>query len=144
MRDKILADVPSTAEQVHVQQILLYNQDTALSFFTQLGGGADFNELASQADPLTRGDLGWVPRGYLLEPKIEEAAFNLTVGQYSDVIATDVGFHIVRILERDPQRPLSPDAYLALQELALKTWIDSQRQQASIVFAAREQPSQQP
>jgi parvulin-like peptidyl-prolyl isomerase len=138
MRDKILAEVPSTAEQVHVQQILLYNQDTALSFFTQLGGGADFNELASQADPLTRGDLGWVPRGYLLEPKIEEAAFNLTVGQYSDVIATDVGFHIVRILERDPQRPLSPDAYLALQELALKTWIDAQRQQASIVFAARE------
>jgi parvulin-like peptidyl-prolyl isomerase len=138
MRDKILAEVPSTAEQVHVQQILLYNQDTAQSFFTQLNGGADFDELALRADPLTRGDLGWVPRGYLLEPKIEEAAFNLVLGAYSDVIATDVGFHIVRILERDPQRPLSPDAYLALQELTLKTWIDEQRQQAEILFT--EQP----
>jgi peptidyl-prolyl cis-trans isomerase C len=143
MRDKILAEVPSTAEQVHVQQILLYNQDTAQSFFTQLGGGADFDELALRANPLTRGDLGWVPRGYLLEPQIEEAAFNLTVGQYSDVIATDVGFHIVRILARDPQRPLSPDAYLSLQELALKSWIDAQRQQAEIVFA-NAQPPQQP
>jgi len=138
MRDKILAEVPSTAEQVHVQQILLYNQDTAQSFLTQLNGGADFDELAFKADQITRGDLGWVPRGYLLEPKIEEAAFNLAVGQYSEVIATDVGFHIVRVLARDPQRPLSPDAHLALQELALKQWIEARRQQSAIVFA--EQP----
>ena len=53
--------------------------------------------------------------------------------RYSDVIATDVGFHIVRILAREAQRPLSPDAYLSLQELALKTWVDAQRQQADIV-----------
>jgi peptidyl-prolyl cis-trans isomerase C len=137
MRDKILAEVPSTAEQVHVQQILLYNQDDAQRFLMQLNGGADFDELAFEADPFTRGDLGWVPRGYLLEPKIEEAAFNLTVGQYSEVIATGVGFHIVRILARDPQRPLSPDAHLALQELALKQWIETQRQQSDIIFAAQ-------
>ena len=138
MRDQILAEVPSTAEQVHVQQILLYNQDTAQRFLTQLNGGADFDELALQADPLTRGDLGWVPRGYLLEPKIEEAAFNLTIGEHSDVIATDVGFHILRVLAHDPQRALSPDAYLSLKELALRNWIQQQRQQASIIFA--EQP----
>jgi parvulin-like peptidyl-prolyl isomerase len=134
MRDKILAEVPSTAEQVHVQQILLYNQDDAQRFLNQLNGGADFDDLAFEADPFTRGDLGWVPRGYLLEPQIEDAAFSLPVGQYSDVIATDVGFHIIRILERDPQRPLSPDAYLSLQEQALRTWIEEQRQQAEIVF----------
>ena len=135
MRDKIIAAVPSTAEQVHVQQILLYNQDTAQSFLIQINGGADFDDLAVQADPSgTRGDLGWVPRGYLLEPKIEEAAFGLEVGGHSDVIATDVGFHIVRILARDPQHPLSPDAYLALQELALKNWIEEQRQQANIIY----------
>jgi peptidyl-prolyl cis-trans isomerase C len=140
MRDKIIAAVPSTAEQVHVQQILLYNQDTAQSFLIQLNGGADFDDLALQADQVTRGDLGWVPRGYLLEPKIEEAAFGLEVGQHSDVITTDVGFHIVRILARDPQRPLSPDAYLALQDLALKNWIEEQRQQAKIIFEG--QPAQ--
>ena len=135
MRDKIIAEVPSTAEQVHVQQILLYNQDTAQSFLTQLNGGADFDELAFRADPVTRGDLGWVPRGYLLEPDIEAQAFTLPVDGYSNVITTDVGFHIVRVLEHDPNRPLSPDAYLALQELALKKWIDEQRQQATIVLA---------
>jgi peptidyl-prolyl cis-trans isomerase C len=81
-----------------------------------------------------------VPRGYLLEPKLEEAAFSLEVGAHSDVIATDVGFHILRILARDPQHPLSPDAYIALQELALKNWIAEQRKQANIIFEG--QPTQ--
>ena len=135
MRDKIISTVPSTAEQVHVQQILLYNQDKAQEFLAQLNGGADFNDLAFKADPLTRGDLGWVPRGYLLNLQIEEAAFNLSVDQFSDVITTDVGFHIVRILARDPNRPLSPDAALSLQEQALRKWIEEQRTQANVVLA---------
>lgn len=135
MRDKIISSVPVAAEQVHLQQILLYNEDTARSFLLQLNGGADFDELALKADPVTRGDLGWTPRGYLLEPTIETAAFNLAVGEHSDVIATEVGYHIVRILARDPARPLSPDAALALQELALKNWVEQERSKASIILA---------
>jgi len=135
MRDRIVSNVSGTAEQVHVQQILLYNQDTAQSFLTQLNGGADFDELALRADPLTRGDLGWVPRGYLLTEQIENVAFGLEVGQYSDVVTTDVGFHIIKILARDPARLLSPDALLALQELALKNWIEEQKGLADVVLA---------
>ena len=135
MRDKIIAEVPSTAVQVHVQQILLYNQETAESFLIQLNGGTDFDSLAARADPLTRGDLGWIPQGYLLEPKIEEAAFGLGVGDHSVVMETNVGFHIIRVLERDPNRPLSPDALLALQERALNNWVEQQRQQANIILA---------
>ena len=134
MRDRIISNVPSTAEQVHVQQILLYNQETAQNFLLQLNGGADFNELALRADPLTRGDLGWVPLGYLLNSQIEAVAFGLPVGQYSDVVVTDVGFHIVKVLARDPARPLSPDAYLALQEQALKNWVEEQKQFADVVL----------
>jgi peptidyl-prolyl cis-trans isomerase C len=135
MRDRIISNVPSTAEQVHVQQILLYNQATAQNFLLQLNGGADFDDLALRADPLTRGDLGWVPRGYLLNSQIEDVAFGLEVGQYSDVIATDVGFHIVKVLARDPARPLSPDAYLTMQEQALKNWVEEQKQFADVVLA---------
>lgn len=135
MRDKIVAAVPLTTEQVHVQQILLYNQDTADSFLSQLNDGADFDELALRADPVTHGDLGWVPRGYLLNEQIETVAFALEVGQHSEVITTDVGFHIVKILERDPNRSLSPDALLALQELALTNWVDEQKGLADVVLA---------
>lgn len=135
MRDRIISNVPSTAEQVHVQQILLYNLETAQSFLLQLNGGADFDELALKADPQTRGDLGWVPRGYLLNRQVEDIVFGLEAGQYSDVVTTDVGFHILKTLARDPSRPLSPDAYLALQELTLQNWVDEQKQQAEVKFA---------
>ncbi len=133
MRDKIISSVPATAEQVHLQQILLYNEETARSFLVRLNGGADFDTLAFDADPVTRGDLGWVPRGYLLDQTIEDIAFGLEVDQHSDVIATDVGFHILRIEARDPARPLSPDALLTLQELALNQWVEEQRQTAVVV-----------
>lgn len=135
MRDKIVTTVPKTADQVHVQQILLYNADDAQAVLNQLKSGADFNNLAARYDPKTRGELGWFPKGYLLEPKIEDAAFSLPVDQYSDVIQTDAGFHIIKVLGREAQHPLSPDAYLAMQELALKDWVSQQRAQATIVLA---------
>ncbi|MGE5073864.1 MAG: peptidylprolyl isomerase [Anaerolineae bacterium] len=133
MRDKIVTAVPRTADQVHVQQILLYNEGDANAVLEQLKVGADFNALAAQYDPNTRGDLGWFPKGYLLEPKIEEAAFSLQVGETSGVIQTDTGFSIIKVLERDPNHPLSPDAYLALQNAALRAWIAQQRGAANVV-----------
>jgi uncharacterized protein YejL (UPF0352 family) len=137
MRDRIISNVPGAAEQVHVQQILLYNQEKAQEFLTQLNNGADFDELALRADPLTRGDLGWVPRGYLLNQQIEEAAFGLEAGQYSDVVVTDVGYHIVKVLEKAPNRQLSPDASIALKELALKNWVEDQKKNADVVLVPK-------
>jgi peptidyl-prolyl cis-trans isomerase C len=141
MRDKIITAVPKTADQVHVRQILLYNAGDAQAVLAQLQGGADFDTLAATSPPQavglvdTDGELGWFPKGYLLEPKIEEAAFSLQVGQYSGVIQTEAGYHIIKVIERDAKHPLSPDAYLAMQELALKDWITQQRAEAAVVLA---------
>lgn len=135
MRDQIAASVPSTAEQVHVRQILAYNEEGARRAKSQLDAGKDFEELAALYDPITRGDLDWFPRGYLFEAKIEAAAFSLQPGQVSDVIASDVGFHIIKVLERDAKHPLSPDARLALQNLALEEWLKRQRDQSTIILA---------
>ena len=135
MRDKIITAVPNTADQVHVQQILLYNSNDAQNALNQLQSGTDFGTLATQIDPVTSGELGWFPKGYLLDPKIEEAAFSLQAGQFSGIIQTDTGFHIIKVLERDAQHPLTPDAYLAMQDLALKDWVTQQRAKAAVVLA---------
>ena len=104
---------------------------------TDYGGrceaGADFDELAARYDPITLGELGWVPRGYLLDPKADEAVFALQAGQYSDVIATDAGFHIFKVFERGVH-PLSPDALLTVQDLALKSWVTEQRAKSKVVL----------
>ena len=65
MRDQIITGVPMTAEQVHVRQILLYNEERANNMLAQIQAGSDFDELAALADPVTHGELGWFPRGYL-------------------------------------------------------------------------------
>jgi parvulin-like peptidyl-prolyl isomerase len=114
---------------------LLYNEAVANNYYNQLQAGADFDQLAAQVDPVTRGDIGWFPRGYLTEKPVEDAAFSLEVGKYSAVIPGEVGFHIIKTLELQAGRPLSPDALLVLQNRALIDWLASRRQQSSIVLA---------
>ena len=134
MRDQIIAEVPEVAEQVHARQILLYNSDAADQALAELRSGTDFADLAAQFDPLSKGELGWFPRGYLIDPEVEQAAFELQPGDYSQVIETPTGFHILQVLERDPQRTLSPDARLVLQQRALQDWLVKQREQSEIQF----------
>ena len=120
---------------MHVQQILIYNEGDATRISNQLKGGVDFDAMAAAIDPRTRGELSWFPRGYLLEPEIEEAAFSMQVGDVSEIIHTNVGYHIIKVLERDEDHPLSPDAYLALQERAIKDWVEQQRAAATVILA---------
>ncbi len=134
MRDKIIADVPTTVEQIHARQILTYNEEAARARLEELKTGADFDEIAAFYDPITLGELGWVPRGYLLDAKADEAVFALQAGAYSDVIATEAGFHIFKAVERG-EHPLAPDALLTVRELAVKNWIADQRAKGEIVLA---------
>jgi peptidyl-prolyl cis-trans isomerase C len=132
MRDQIITAAPETAEQVHARQILLYNSTQANEVFSQLQSGQDFTKLAKLYDPVTGGDLGWFPRGYLTEKALEDAAFSLEPGQYSQIIQTPIGFHILSVIERDPARVLKPNARLILQEQTLSTWLQQHRAQSEI------------
>ena len=136
MRDQILADVPPTIEQVHVRQILTYNQEDADRAKSRLSEGVDFDELAALYDPATRGDIGWFPRGFLELKAVEDAAFALEVNATSEIIQSEIGFHIIKIIERDPARPLAFDVLLALQAKALEAWVETQRTQSEIVILA--------
>jgi len=134
MRDKIAASIPATAEQVHAIQILLYNADAAQQALGYLKAGWKFPDLAARYDPVTKGELGWFPKGYLPDPAIETAAFALQPGQYSDVIQTQAGYIILYCVERDPAHLLSPDALLTLQEHAVQNWLTQQRNAGKILF----------
>lgn len=132
MRDTIAAQVPERAEQVHARQILLMTPETAQQVLNQIRAGANFATLAFGYDLTTGGDLGWFPRGYLTQPAVEEAAFALQPGEVSEIIQTELGYHILQVLERETDRPLSPDARLTLQRKALEAWLQQARSQAQI------------
>jgi parvulin-like peptidyl-prolyl isomerase len=135
MRDQIIAKVPATAAQVHIRQILFYNEDRAREVLGEIQAGrTDFDSFAALVDPVTGGDLGWFPHGYIAEKGIEQAAFALQQDQISDVITTELGFHIIKVLARE-KRPLSPDALLVLQSKAVQDWLEQRRIQSKIVIA---------
>ena len=135
MRDQVIASVPNTAEQVHVQQILLYDRNKAQKVLDELNSGSDFVSLAAIYDPVTKGELGWFPRHYLPNIQIEEAAFALQPGQTSSIIETQAGFSILLVLEKEPDHILSPDALLTLQTVALEKWLKDKRQASTIQLA---------
>jgi peptidyl-prolyl cis-trans isomerase C len=122
---------------VHIKQILLNDTETAQKALGYLKAGRDFNELAAQYNPVTGGELGWFPRGYVSDPVIETAAFSLQPGQYSDVIQSQAGFDILYMVAHDPARRLSPDALLTLQKGAIQDWLTQQRTKSTILFAPK-------
>ncbi|MDY7041703.1 MAG: peptidylprolyl isomerase [Chloroflexota bacterium] len=129
MIERVTASVAVTAEQVHARHILVENESEAQSILEKLLGGADFAALAQQhsLDEATKangGDLGFFPLGMLIAPEVEEAAFSLQPGQISGVIASQFGYHIVQVLERVVDRPLSEDALGVLRDRAFRQWVD--------------------
>lgn len=131
-RDQIYNQTPKAMEQVHARQILLYTAEKANQVLAELKNGGDFAKLAALYDPVTYGDLGWFPRGFLLDPKLEEAIFSLAPNEITPVIQTSAGFHIVQLLAREAQRPLDADTYQAMQLLALQTWLQQRRAESAM------------
>ena len=142
MNQLITEGVPKVAAHVHARHILVDTQEEADRIHAQLEGGADFAGLAKaySQDPNTRdvgGDLDWFPKGILTVPEVEEAAFSLEPGDFSDVVPSLLGYHIVQVVERDPDRAVSDDNLRLLQERALQKWIEGLKLQAEVqIFVA--------
>jgi peptidyl-prolyl cis-trans isomerase C len=132
-RDRIAAQVPQDAEQIHARQILSADEDIANRALEQVKlPGVNFAAQAQRYDPVTGGDLGWFPRGYLLQPEVEEAAFQLQPGEMSAVVKSQVGYHIIQVIAREQSRPLSPDARRVLQHKAIQEWVSKQREASKV------------
>lgn len=75
----------------------------AEKLLNQIKDGADFAELAKAnsdcPSSVRGGDLGYFSRGRMV-PAFEEAAFALGVGQVSDVVETQFGYHIIKVTDK--------------------------------------------
>jgi peptidyl-prolyl cis-trans isomerase C len=124
MRDEIIKDVPLQAEQIHAQQMLFYDLASAQIVQQDLQEGKDFSQLASTYDPQTKGDLGWFPEGFLTIPELDPILFGLEVGMTTDIIETEIGYHIIKVLDKEADRPLDPAVRQILQEKSLIDWLE--------------------
>lgn len=93
------------AEEVRASQILVGTIEEANRLRIQLRSGAAMDTLARihSLDPSGQrgGDMGYFSREQVL-PQLASAAFTLSINSISRPIKTDFGYHILKVIERQP------------------------------------------
>jgi peptidyl-prolyl cis-trans isomerase D len=101
-----------TPEQVRASHILLTTagkdeaevQKRAEEVLRQVKSGGDFAALATkfsedEGSKVNGGDLDYFARGRMV-PEFEQSAFSLAVGQTSELVKSQFGFHIIRVTDK--------------------------------------------
>jgi len=147
------ARTPPSADQVHVRHIQVSDEATAQSILAQakaIDFAQDPDGFANLArelseDAITKGeggDLGWQLYELLVDdygPAFADAAFALrSSGSLSGVVAGqasasgEAGWHIIQLVERDPNRLIDGDQWDILWNGALSRWLEQQKETAQI------------
>ena len=102
----------SSPPKVKASHILLKTQPEAEMVQEKLLNGGDFRELAAAYSidlpmALEGGSMGIIEKGKTL-PQLEEVLFTLDAGEYSDIVKTQYGYHILTVDEiiAEPFKPL--------------------------------------
>ncbi len=100
-------------EQVRVRHVLCDTREEAQEVHDLLAGGADFLELVKtrSRDAFSvpqGGELEWF--GYGDYAGLDDAAFELEIGEISEPVWTRRGWHIIRLEERRPRQRTVVDA----------------------------------
>lgn len=138
--EDVTADVGDSAEFVRARVIQTDSAEDAAEVVFQLQGGGDFVTLLDlySTDPnkaTTRGDIGWFTRGMLTVPELEDAAFALPTGAFSDVISVTTGittYYVVLVTDRDPARPYTAVQQQRLINEVATAWLEETRAQAVV------------
>jgi peptidyl-prolyl cis-trans isomerase C len=106
--------------------------------------GEDFAELAkaySQCPSSAKGgDLGYFGRGQMAPP-FEEAAFGMKPGEVSDVVKTQFGYHLIKVVDKKPESTIPFDEikerlgqYLKQEKVQkeVKEFVDKLRKEAKV------------
>jgi len=136
LSEAVRAEAPTIAEQVHARHILVATEEEAKTVNMRLAAGEDFAALAAELSQDTSnkddgGDLGWFPRGQMVAA-FDEAAFTLHPGEMS-IVETEFGFHVIRVDEREAERPLEGSALERVQAQAWEDWLEQQRGSDQVV-----------
>ena len=79
------------------------DEATAKEVLEKVNAGEDFAELAKEystdGTAENGGDLGFFGTGQMVEP-FEKAAFALEIGEVSDIVETEYGFHIIKVTDK--------------------------------------------
>lgn len=133
--DIVTADVPRSQDEVWARHILVADQATANAVRQRLLNGEDFAKVAAQVSTDTGtkdkgGDLGWFPKGQMVA-EFESAAFSLKVGEISQPVKSQFGYHIIQVLAHG-NVALDATAYNQATQKAFSDWLTKLRTQYGV------------
>jgi parvulin-like peptidyl-prolyl isomerase len=143
LREQLGLQVPTVAEQVHLQGIFFSSQtekdpeEQAKEIADRVAAGEEFSALSgelSEDDTLKAndGDMGWLPKG-IMGAKFDEVAFGLEPGKVSELIVTYEGYYVIKVLEKAAARDIDADAREKLKDQALAEWLSEERGKNEVV-----------
>ncbi len=96
--------------EIRARQIVVANEETAKAIRLQLVQGADFASLAKarslSPDKEQGGDLGFFTKGEM--PEEFDIVFTLGIGKISPIVKTAYGYHVFKVEELHPAKPMTP------------------------------------
>jgi len=138
-RDKLAAeitkDMKPVQEQVWARHILVKTIEEAVAVQARLRNGDDFAKVAAEVstDGGSKdlgGDLGWFAKGAMVAP-FEAAAFAQKVGEISEPVQSDFGFHIIQVLGHE-DRPLTDQQFTQQKQLFFSDYLKTLREGAEV------------
>lgn len=92
-------------DQVEASHILLDTEEEAEDIIEQLENGADFSDLAEeystdQGSASQGGSLGFFEKNGQMIPEFEEAAFDLEIGEISNPVESQYGYHVIKVTDK--------------------------------------------
>lgn len=135
MFEYVTQDVSKTADQIQLRYIRVEEEATAQTIIEGLKTGESFAGLADQysLDDDTQNYPGWFPKAVgLLPSEVETIAFSLQIGEVSGPIPTSLGFYIIKLENKEADRPLAPEMLQVLKKQIFEDWLMELRSSAAI------------
>lgn len=134
---KLSADIKDVQPQVRAVHILLATEEGAKQARELvMQDPTNFAKVALEQSTdtttnQTGGDLGWFPRGVMVK-EFEEVAFSLPLNEVSQPVKTTFGWHLIKVIDRSDDRPLTEGTLASLKDGAFQKWLDTQRAAANV------------
>lgn len=133
--EELTKDITPEQEMVWARHILVATEPEARLVLTKLNEGEDWTDLAAMMSTDTSnsangGDLGWFGKGQMVE-EFETAAYALKIGEISEPVKSEFGFHIIQVIGHEV-RTLSSSELNTIKSAAYSKIIELAKADATI------------